>query len=112
MTRHQKRLNRCQRPPHSGKLSPCSCVLRLSVLRAYWEMPGDQGVCVLECCLEPNVQGITLKCGKTGLISCQTCRDVRYRVDVLPNLPTLSGTGIGVVPIRYIRAHRYRRYRC
>ena len=35
----------CRRPLHSGKLLPCSCVLRVSVYRAYWKMLGT-GVCV------------------------------------------------------------------
>ena len=87
MTRHQKRWHHCWRPPHSGKLRTCSCVLRVSVYRAYWKMLGDRGVCGLECCLKPKLQGMASQCGGIGLISCHTYRSVRHRVDVVPILP-------------------------
>ena len=102
MTRHQKRWHHCWRPPHSEKLRPCSCVLRVSVYRAYWEVLGDRGVCGLECCLEPKLQGMTSQCGGIGLISCQTYRSVRYRVDVVPILPKCS------VPVSVLYRYRYR----
>ena len=89
MTRCQKRWHHCWRPPNSGNLRCWSCVLRVSVYRAYLKMIGDQDMCGLECCLEPRLQGMTSQCGEIGLISCQTYRSVRYRVDVpiLPKYP-------------------------
>ena len=70
ITRHQKRwYHYFWRPPHSKKLRPCSCVLRVSVYRAYWKMLGGLGVCGLECCLGPNLQGMTSQFGGIGLIS-------------------------------------------
>ena len=112
---HQKRWHHCWRPTHFGKLRPCSCVLRVSVYRAYWKMLGDRGVCGLGCCLEPKLQGMTSQCVGIGLISCQTYRSIRYRVGVVPMLPKC------LVPVsmlyryryrlRYIRAYRNRRYR-
>ena len=92
MTRHQKRWHHCWRPPYFGKLRPCSCVLSVSVYRAYWRMLGDRGVYGLECCLEPKLQGMTSHCGEIGLISCQTYRSVRYRYRCCTGTGTGSGT--------------------
>ena len=58
----------------------CSCVLGVSVYRAYRKIPGDRGVCGLECCLAPKLQRMTSQCGGIGLVSCQTYRSVRYQV--------------------------------
>ena len=77
-TRHQKGWHHCERPPHSGELRPCSCVLRVSVYHAYWKMLGGRCVWLSECCLEPKLQRMTSQCGGIGLISCQTYRSVRY----------------------------------
>ena len=56
------------------------------------------------------------QCGGTGSMSYRTYRSVRYRFDVVPNLPKCP------VPVsmlyrywyqlRYRRLYRYRRYRC
>ena len=102
MTRRPKRWHHCCRPPHSGKLRRCSCVLSVSVYRAYWKMLGDQGVCGLECCPEPKLQRMTSQCGGIGLISCQTYRSVRYRADVVPILPKCP------VPASILYRYRYR----
>ena len=83
----EKQWHHCWRPPHSGNLRRCSCVLRLSVYRAYWKMLGDRCVWLGVCCLEPKLQGMTSRCGGIGLISCQTYRNVRYRIDDVPILP-------------------------
>ena len=79
-----------------------------SVLEDSW----GPGCCGLECCLEPKVLGITSQCGGIGLISCQTYRSVRYRIDVVPTLPQCPVT-VSVLyryryRVRYIRAYRYR----
>ena len=93
--------------PHSGSLRRCSCVLGLSAYRACWKMPGDRGVCGLECCLERKLQGVTSKYGGVGLISCQTYRSVRYQIDVVPILPKCP------IPVSMLYRFRYRpRYIC
>ena len=82
-----------------------------SVMKDDWGL----GVCDLECCLEPMLQGMTSQCGGIRLISCQTYRSIRYRVDVLPILPKrlvpVSMSHRYRYRLRYIRAYRYRRYR-
>ena len=116
MTRHQKWWHHCWRPPDSGKLRPCSCVLRVSVYRAYWKMLVDRGVCGLECCLEPKLQAMTSQCGGIGLMSsCQMYRSVRYRVDVVPIIqkcPVHTCIPVPPVPVEMsYRTYRSVRYR-
>ena len=115
MTPHQKRWHQCMRRPHSGNLRRCSCVHRVSIYGAYLNMLGERGVCGLECCLEPKLQGMTSQCGGIGLISCQTYRSVRYRVDVvliLRRCPVPVSMSYGYwYRLRYIRAYRRYRYR-
>ena len=83
------------------------------VYRAYWKMFGDRGVC--KCCLEPNLQKMTSQCGGIGLISCQTYRNARYRVHVVPILPRCPVPALMLYRyryrLRYMRAYRYCRYR-
>ena len=84
-----------------------------SLLKDAWG-PGCVWLAVLPGAKAPR--DMTSQCGGIGLISCQTYRSVRHRVDVVPILPKCP------VPVstlyryryrlRYIRAYRYRRYRC
>ena len=59
---------------------------------------------------------VTSQCGGTASISYQTYRSVRYRFDVVPNLPKrpvpVSMLYRYRYQLRYKRSYRYRRYRC
>ena len=71
------------------------------------DVSGQGCVSLRACgCVEPKLQGMTSQCGGAGLMSYRTYRSVRYRDDVVSNLPKCP------VPIsRLCRTYRSVRYR-